>query len=81
MQSVISNIQQVRPVRTGEDLQRLTDDLSNGLTTMGQLDKVNEVDNQSLVPELVNKLPNYVRNRWRKSAVDTKRGNGQYPGF
>ena len=81
MKSVISNIRQAKPARTGDDLQRLSDDLSNGLSTLKQLDKINEVDSQMLVLEVVDKLPSYIRNRWKKSAVDHKRKTGDYPGF
>ena len=60
MKSVVTNIQQATPGRTSDELQRLTDDLSNELTTLKQLDKINEMDSQTLVLEVVNKLPVYV---------------------
>ena len=39
------------------------------------------MDSQTLVLEVVNKLPVYVGNRWRKSAVEIKWEQGNYPGF
>ena len=39
------------------------------------------MDSQTLVLEVVNKLPVYVRNRWRKSAAELKKEKGNYPGL
>ena len=76
MKSVFTSIRLAKSAQTGEKLQRLTDDLSNVLTTLKQLDKINEMDSQTLVLEVVNKLPVYAHNRWRKSAVEVKREQG-----
>ena len=42
---------------------------------------MDEVKSQSFIFEVVNRLPNYIRLRWKKFALKSKKSNESYPGF
>ena len=81
MNCVVNQIRQAKAAHSGDELQRLVDRLSNGLATLQQLDKLYEVDSQVLIVEVIGKVPNYMRNRWKHYVVETKRNKGDYLGF
>ncbi|XP_068243760.1 uncharacterized protein [Palaemon carinicauda] len=49
--------------------------------TLEQLGKTHEIDSQMLIIEVLASFPLYIRNRWKKYAVDVKRSQGEYPKF
>ncbi|XP_068207466.1 uncharacterized protein [Palaemon carinicauda] len=49
--------------------------------TLEQLGKTHEIDSQMLIIEVLARFPLYIRNRWKKYAVDVKRSQGEYPNF
>ena len=81
MNSVVNQVRQSKSAHSPDELQRLVDRLSNALATLQRLDKLKEVDSQVLIVEVIGKVPNYMRNRWKHQAVEAKRKKGDYPGF
>ena len=78
---IINQLRQGKSAHTSEELRSLSDELSNCVMTLEQLDKLGEVESQSLIIEVIGRFPNYMRNRWKKHAVDFKRNSGKYPNF
>jgi hypothetical protein len=78
---VIKNLKNGRPVKSAEDLVRLADELNNGMLVLENLNKLYEVDTQSSIVDIVNRLQPYLKNRWRRSAMEFKRTENVYPSF
>ena len=49
-------------------LQDFSDDLQNCFETLAAMDKISEISNQRSLVQIVQKLPIYLQNRWRKKA-------------
>ena len=62
-------------------LQEFADDLRCCKETLGAMNKLDEIDTQRSIVKIVEKLPLYLQNRWKKEAIDTKRRSGKYPGI
>ena len=78
---VIQNLRKGAPVKSAEDLLQLSDELKNGLSILKNLDKLNEIDTQISIVQIVERLQPYLRNRWRRDAMESKRVKGRYPSF
>ena len=64
----------------GPELQNLVDDLKGCLETLNAMDKLQEIDTRIRMVRIVERLPHFLQNRWRKEAVHTKETKGDYPG-
>jgi hypothetical protein len=80
-EKIIGNLRNGKPIRTADDLQKLSDDMINCLATLNRMNKMHEVDTQSSIVQIVNRLQPYMRNRWRRVAMDQKRERDSYPSF
>lgn len=78
---ILSKLKEGKPVRSAEELQRLADDLSNGYMTLQQMNSLQEVNSQSYIAGITDRLQPYHRNRWRRRAMELKRDKGVYPAF
>jgi len=78
---MIQNIRQGKQLRTPEDLQVLADELNQCFVILKQMDKVHEIESQRCIVEVADRLQNYLRNRWKREAMDIKRNTGRYPCF
>ena len=79
--AIMQGIKDGKPVSTAKDFQVLCDELNNAQETLSKLNKLHEVDTQSSIVDIVNRLQPYLKNRWRKQAMDMKRMTGRYPSF
>jgi hypothetical protein len=70
----------IRP-NDGVALQEYADDVNGCVETLRAMGRLGEVDNRSKMVRIVDRLPNYLVNRWRKQAVDTLNRHGEYPGI
>ena len=68
-------------MRDERDLQKLADNVSNCYVTLKKLKRLNEVDTQSSIGEIVNRCQNHAKSRWRKSAFDCMQEKNRYPDF
>lgn len=79
--AIIRSIRNGRPVKTASDLQVLSDELTNCLATLCSMKRLSEVDTQTSIIDISNRLQPYLRNRWRRKALEVKRETESYPGF
>ena len=80
-ESIIHNIRSGKPVKSSEELQMLADDLVNCHMTLDQMGRLHEVESQTCIVEVINRVQPYIRNRWKKYAVDYKAEHDRYPCF
>ena len=69
-----------KSVRSHE-IQKLADDLKNASLVLNQIGTINEVNTQSVLIEIVSRLPNFAQLKWRKHALEHKRVHDKYPDF
>ena len=80
-ESVIRKLKSGYPVESSEDLQVFADELSNCQATLMSLGKLYEVDTQASIVEVMERLPQYLQDRWKRQAMRHKRENKTYPSF
>ena len=68
-------------VRHGEGrcLQELADDLRSCKETLEAMNKLDEIDTRRSMVKIVERLPQSLQGRWRKSVVKTLEATGRYP--
>jgi hypothetical protein len=80
-EKAISSLKAGKPVKSSEDLTQLADDLKNCLTTLSSMKRVSEIDTQSNIIEIASRLQQYIRNRWKRFAMEMKEKKKRYPNF
>lgn len=78
---IVSNLKKGKPVRSGQDLQRIADELINGQATLKRIGMLAEVECQSSMAEIINRLQPYVRRKWKNKGLEIKRDKNMYPTF
>ena len=78
---IIANLKNGKPVRTQVELRQFADELLNGHATLDRMKQLFQVDNQSCIISIADRLQPYIRNRWKRHAVDMKRDSNKYPEF
>ena len=78
---IISDLKNGKRITKANELQQLADELSTALTALGQLGKCAELNTQQSIIDILQRCQPYVRNNWRKKALDCKRRNDVYPAF
>lgn len=78
---IIKNLKQDKPVRTAEEIQQFSDDVCNSYATLSKMGRLNEIDTQTSILEIVKRTPQYLQNRWKKSVFEYKRKHEKYPSF
>ena len=79
--AVIKSLRNGQPVKSASDLQQLSDELVNCCTTLKSMERMSEIDTQTSIVDISNRLQPYIRNRWRRRALEAKRDTNEYPGF
>ena len=79
--NVIKNIKSGKPVKSPKDLQKFCDELTRGKAILTSMGRLNEIDTQSSIVDIVCRLQPYLRNRWKRQAMECKREKQRYPGF
>lgn len=77
---ILSIFKEGKPIQTAEQWQEFADQLNNEYLTLKQMGKAIEVDSHSIV-KIVDRFPQYVKNRWRRRAKELKEGEDRYPSF
>lgn len=70
----------IKPHETAK-LQDFADKVRGCMLTLKALGKMNEVELQDRMIQILSKLPFYVQSRWRKEAYDKRQRRGVYPTF
>ena len=78
---ILKDLKSGKPVKSAHDIQQLADDIQNASLVLKQLEMTNEVNAQSVIIEIVGRLPNYVQMKWKKQALKHKHSKGKYPEF
>ena len=78
---IIKQLKNGKQVRSPADLLLLSDDLHTHYATLESLGKLPEIDTQSCIVDIVNRMQPYIRNRWKRLAMEEKRNNDRYPKF
>ena len=78
---LMKDLKSDKHVRSPQEIQQLSDDLRNTKLVLTQLKMLHEVNSQSTILEIVERLPVYVQNRWKRNAFDIKKENACYPDF
>ena len=80
-QAIICSLKDGGVVKSPSDLRRLSDELVNSSMVLTRLGSVLEVESQQFIASIINRLPAYMKNKWKKAAMDKKGKDGRYPDF
>ena len=80
-ETIIKSVKNGKPVRSPEEMQSLADELTNCHLTLKNMKRLEEIDSQTFIVSILERLQPYVRNRWKRQALERKREHGRYPGF
>ena len=78
---LIRNLRYGKPVRTSEELQEIADELGNCRAILKNMSRLSEIDTQSCIVEIVKRLQPYIRNKWKRLALERRRERDSYPNF
>ena len=78
---MITNIRSGKQLHSPEDIQQLADDLNQCYLVLKEMGKAQEVESQRCISEVVDRLPKYIRDRWRRQAQDIKDNKRRFPCF
>ena len=78
---IVQGLIEGKPIRSAEALQEFSDDLSNGYATLKQMNSLVEVQSQSYIVKIVDRLQLHLKNRWKRKAMELKEESDRYPNF
>ena len=78
-QALIDRLRCGKAAHKKQDIQELADELTSCVTTLNEMGKLHEIDTQRSIVDIVDRLPRYIQNRWKKSALSAKKNSGMYP--
>ena len=81
VQAVMMKLREGSAVRTSKDLRVLYDDLNSGSVIVTQANRMSDIESQVFIASVANRLPLYLKNKWRKIAIECKARNSRYPSF
>ena len=81
IENVMSNIIQGKVVQFGPEIEQLADELKAAISAVKSLKMMNEIDNQENIVKIINRCPQFLRNKWRDRALSHKIDKGDYPGI
>lgn len=76
-ESLISQLKGGKYAHTKQEIQALADDLNSSVVILTEMNRLSEINTQSTLINIVDKLPRYIQNRWGKEALIYKK-NQQY---
>ena len=80
-QRILADLRNGKPVSKGTDFSQLADDLSTTVITLEGMEMTNEIDNQHIVLDILERCPEYIRNKWRTEALKVKDDTDEYSKF
>jgi len=78
---IVKNAKCGKPAKSPSELQDLADELTTAFATLSSMKKLSEIDTQQCIVEIASRLQPYLRNRWKREAMDMKRERDVYPTF
>jgi hypothetical protein len=79
--AIVDSLREGRPVKEADELRQLSDDLRACNATLEDLCMLPEVENQTFIARVAQRLPIPVYERWKKQAMKSKREKSRYPPF
>ena len=80
-ETILSNLKTGKNVRSPEEIRKFSDELENAALVLKKLKTYNEVNTNSVMLEIVARLPTFMQNKWRSKSLKIKRDSGAYPKF
>ena len=80
-QKLINDLRDNMPIKTAHDLQEFDDELKNCAMVLSQMGKIHEVQSQMYIVQIAERLQPYIRNRWKRKAMEIKNETKRYPKF
>ena len=80
-QRIIADLKNDKSITKPNKLQQLSDELSMALTALKKLEKYSELNTQQSIIDILHRCQPYIRTRWRKQALKTKKDKDSYPSF
>ena len=78
---IINHLLSKSPIKTAKEVQQLADDLKSGQETLSKIGKLQELDSQKSIIEIIQRLQPYLQTRWKKLALKVKKNENLYPSF
>lgn len=78
---IIKRLKNGKPVKSPTEVRQLADELVDGQATLENMGKLRQIDTHSCILDIADRLQPYMRNRWKKHALDFKRDTREYPSF
>ena len=78
---LVHNLHNGKTVKSTDDLVKLADELVTCQLTLQQLRRLSEVETQTTIVKVAERLPNYLRNRWKRDAMSIRADKSRYPLF
>ena len=78
---LLNELRDGRNVKTPMELLKLSDDLRNIYMVLQSANQLHVIDTQSIVSDVIKRLPAYCRDEWTKRAVAFRRENSKYPDY
>ena len=63
------------------DLRKLADELVNSSIVLSYLSNEQEVESQWFITSVIERLQPFLKEKWKKIAMERKHKEGMYPGF
>ena len=79
--SVVRSLKDGGPIRTAEEMSRLADALTNARLVLKTITMFKEVNTQETIVKICERIPAYLKHRWRREVYKHKGEDGKYPGF
>ena len=80
-ETILANLKSGKSLRSADEIRQLADDLKNASLVLKQLKTYNEINTQSVMNEIISRIPSLMQNKWRSRALKIKRESGAYPRF
>ena len=80
-QRLINELRDGKAVKRPEELETFCDQLRNCAMTLRQLGKIHEVQSQNYILQIIERLQPFIKNRWKRRALEIKKAQDRYPSF
>ena len=80
-QTLLHDLKEGKPAIRPQELRQLADEIQTASAILRKHGMFNEIDTQSSILAILRRCSNYVKQRWRKKALETRQNTGLYPDF
>ena len=80
-EKLIASLQEGRAIKGAEELRKLADQAWHCALVLQRLGRSQELDTQSNIKRVLQRLPRWTENRWRRQVQEQKKKTSRYPSF